>query len=238
MSTSKTQAKSGKKNESSSGSSGAQAKIGATATDAVDQVQDTVTGLGDQVKQQASNQLTSRLDTAAGGLDTAVKLLRAAGDQVRDQNTGVADSLTGMADRAETWSTSLREQDVDKLVEEARQVAQRQPMLFVTGAVALGFVGARFLKSSSKPQADSSSSGSGEAPASGTPDYSTSSSPAGSDVANTNPYPSAEENAALEASLDDPLTDDEMLALDDATSPDFTDPALGRTGFSTSTEDR
>lgn len=241
MSTSKTQSKSTKKNDrdTSSGSSGAQDKVSATATEAVDQVQDSVAGLGDQVKQQASSQLTSRLETAAGGLDMAVKLLRTAGEQVQEQDkTGVADSLNGMADRAETWSTSLREQDVDKLIEEAKQVAQRQPMLFVSGAVALGFLGARFLKSSSKPQEDSSSSGSDDASASDTPDKSTSASIAGSDFENTNPYPSAEENSALEASLNDPLTDDEMLALDDATAPGLSDPALGRTGFSTSTEDR
>lgn len=239
MSTSNTQSRSGKKSNSGSGSSDAQAKLGDSATEAVDQVQDTVSGLGDQVKQQASNQLTSRLETAAGGLDMAVKLLRTAGDQVREQDkAGVADSLTGMADRAEAWSTSLREQDVDKLIQEAKQVAQRQPMLFVSGAVALGFLGARFLKSSSQPQDGSSSTGSENASGPGMASGSNSSGSAGGHVENTNPYPSFEENAALDASLNSPMTEDEILALDEATSPDADDSSQGTTGYSTSTGDR
>lgn len=236
MSASQASSKSAKKNaqQNGSGQSGSQGAAGATANETVEQVQATVSGLGDQVKQQASNQLLSRLETAAGGLDTAAKLLRTAGDQVREQNTGVADSITGLADRVEGWSTSLREQDVDKLLDEARQVAQRQPALFVSGAVALGFLGARLLKSPSNQQGQSSSSSSEET---STPDSSissTSSSPAGSEFENTNPYPSAEENAALEASIDDAFAGDDVLGVDDPmTAPDLQDPLLDERGFTT-----
>lgn len=246
MSMSKSQSKSAKKTNDhnyGSGKSGTQGDMGATATETVDQVKDTVSGLGDQVKQQASNQLMSRLETAAGGLDMAVKLLRTAGETVKEQDkTGVADSMTGMADRIEGWSTSLREQDVDKLVEEAKQVAKRQPMLFVSGALALGFLGARFLRSSAAKQedeTDTSSSDTDDAYRSGRSDDFASSMPADSGVASTNPYPSAEENAALGSTFDDPLERDDTLAFDDPISVrDFDDPRRDTPGSGKSTEKR
>ncbi len=218
MASSAKSSKNKKDSSNSSGSSAAKADVGATATEAAEQVQDTVTGLTDQVKQQATSQLTSRLETVAGGFEMAVKLLRSASDQVREQDkTGVADSITGVADRVEGWSSSLREQDVDKLIEEAKQLAQRKPALFVSGATALGFLGARFLTSSAKKQEETSGSTSESGSSANSTSDSTSPSSSETDFDNTNPYPSAEENAALEASIEAPIVYDEMLVVDDTT---------------------
>lgn len=216
MATSKKSSKSTEKN-GSSGSS-ASDSVGATASEAVDQVQDTVTGLKDQVKEQASTQLTSRLETAAGGLETVAKLLRTAGDQVKDQDkAGIAGSITGFADRLEGWSSTLREQDVDKLVQEARTLAQSRPGVFVAGATALGFLGARFLTTSAKKQEEAASSTSESGSSSSSTDSTPATSTAGGEFDNTNPYPSAEENAALEASIEAPIEYDELVVVDDVT---------------------
>lgn len=222
MATSEKSSKSSKKDGSngSSGSSASDAGVGATASEAVDQVQDTVTGLKDQVKEQASTQLTSRLETAAGGIETVAKLLRTAGDQVKDQDrAGIAESINGFADRLEGWSGTLREQDVDKVVQEARTLAQTRPGVFVAGATALGFLGARFLTTSAKKQEQTSSSSNEGGPSSSESESTSSSmtSTAVSDFDNTNPYPSAEENAALEASIEAPIEYDELVVMDDVT---------------------
>lgn len=255
MATSEKQSKSAKnKSGNNSGQTASQTDIGSTATEAVGQVQETVSGLKDQVKETASNQLTSRLESVTGSLDTAVKLLRTAGDTVREQEkTGVADSITGVADRIEGWSTSLREQDVDKLIDETKQMAQKQPVLFVSGAVALGFLGARFLTSSAKKQEETSSVDSGESSSSETsapsmssstavtdmPDTSTSSVLADSEFDNTSPYPSVEENAAIDASLEAPFESEETMVFEEEIIiPEFDDSTLGTTGSKTSTEDR
>jgi len=201
-----------------------QGDVGATATEAAGQVQDTVSGLKDQVKQQASEQLSSRLETAVSGLEMAAKVLRTASDQVRQQEkTGIADSLSGFADRIEGWSTSLREQDVDKLIDETKQLAQRNPALFVGGATVLGFVGARFLTSSSKPQETPSSPGSStETSTSG---GSGTSQDAGTDVSSmdmgtsdfdaTGSYQTAEDLSPLGASIDETLGGDDITVIDD-----------------------
>lgn len=214
MSTRTPTSKSNKNKSNKSAASAAKAEVGASATEAVEQVQDSVSGLKDSVKEQASNQMTIRLDAAAGGLDMAVKLLRSASDQVREQEkTGVADSITSVADRLEGWSGSIRDQDVDKIVQESKQFAQRKPALFVAGATALGFLGARFLTmSAAKEQEATPEQGSSQ----GSDATSSTSSAVGTDFPNTSPYTSVEENAALEASVEAPGGEDVIL-VDDMT---------------------
>lgn len=126
----------------------------AAADEAAGQVQHMASGLGDQVRQQATAQVTNQKERAASGLEMGVQLLRQASEQVREQDQApIAGSIDGVANRVEQWSETLKSQDVSQLLDEARQVARAQPALFVGGALALGFLGVRFLKSS--PQEDS-----------------------------------------------------------------------------------
>ncbi len=245
--------------DDSSGQSQEQPDVAATATEAAGQVQETVVGLKDQVttqvKEQASTQLAARLESVTGTLDMATKLLRTAGDTVRDQEkTGVADTITGVADRLETWSSSIRDQDVDKLVDETKQLAQKQPLLFVAGAATLGFMGARFFASSAKKQeeqaakkqeeqsstdtsfstspspADVARSMSTLPPMTDMPDVPAASTPETTDFDYTNPYPSVEENAAIEASMEAPFGSEEVMVFEDEiVVPDFDDPTRGTT---------
>ena len=261
---------------SSSSDSGSDSGMMDTATDAAGQVQETIVGLKEQVttqvKEQASTQLMSRLETVTGTLDMATKLLRTASDTVRQQDkTGTADAITGVADRLEGWSSSIREQDVDKLIEETKQVAQKQPVLFVAGAATLGFLGARFFASSAKKQEEqaareSEKQASAEQDEQSSSDASFSSSPSPADVARsmatlppmtdmsdlpgssaqeasdldyTTAYPSVEENAAIEASMEAPFeSDDTMVFEDEIVVPDFDDAAKGTKGSSSGAGDR
>jgi hypothetical protein len=77
--------------------------------------------------------------------------LRETAQQLRkqDQTTmgGYADRA---ADRVERVSGYVRETDVDQMVDEARGFARRRPAIFLGSAATLGFLVARFLKSSSQ----------------------------------------------------------------------------------------
>jgi len=53
------------------------------------------------------------------------------------------------ADQIEQISDYLRDRNVEDFIDDAQDMARRQPALFVGGAFALGFLMARFLKSSS-----------------------------------------------------------------------------------------
>ncbi len=149
--------------DQSSSKSGNRSELGegdlsSAASEAAEKVQETVSGLGDQVRQQATDQVTTQKERVAGGLETVAQLLRQAGQQVREQDQApVAGSIDGVADRVEQWSDSIRMQDVSQLVDETKQLARRQPALFVGGALALGFLGVRFFKSS--PQGNTTTTG-------------------------------------------------------------------------------
>lgn len=57
-----------------------------------------------------------------------------------------------LASYSDALSEKLRDKDLNYFVDEARSISRRQPLLFVGGAIAAGFVLARFLRSSAAPQ--------------------------------------------------------------------------------------
>jgi len=102
---------------------------------------------GEQVKSQLANQKHE----AAQRLTPIQTALRETAQQLRKQGQGpVAGYADKTSDGVERVSGYLRETDVDEMVEEARGFARSRPGLFLGGALALGFLGARFLKSSSQ----------------------------------------------------------------------------------------
>lgn len=57
-----------------------------------------------------------------------------------------------LASYSDSLSEKLRDKDLNYFVDEARSISRRQPLLFVGGAIAAGFVLARFLRSSAAPE--------------------------------------------------------------------------------------
>jgi hypothetical protein len=65
------------------------------------------------------------------------------------------------ADQIDSFSRSLREKDVNELLDDAQQLARRQPALFIGGAFVLGLIGARFFKSSAQSNGSAGRYGNG-----------------------------------------------------------------------------
>ena len=65
-------------------------------------------------------------------------------------NAMMADYIHRAADGLERFSDAVRNRDVSSLMGEAEDFARRQPAVFIGGGVAVGFLLARFLKSSSE----------------------------------------------------------------------------------------
>jgi hypothetical protein len=111
---------------------------------------------GEQVKSQLANQKHE----ASQRLTPVQVALRETAQQLRKQGQApVAQYADKTSDQVERFSGYLRETEVDEMVEEARGFARSRPGLFLGGALALGFLGARFLKSSSQ---EAASGGNGE----------------------------------------------------------------------------
>jgi hypothetical protein len=119
------------------------------AAQVVDQAQGVAGQVAEQAKQQATSQLTSQKDRAVDGLVTVAQALRQTGQTLQQQEQGaVAGYVDQVAQRVESVTNYLRAHEVHEMVEDTQDLARRQPALFLTGALALGFIGARFLMSS------------------------------------------------------------------------------------------
>ena len=117
-------------------------------------------GIVNKVKEQATAQLSSQKDRATEGLGTVASAVRQTTQSLRDQqHDAVAGYVEQAADQIERFSERLKNKDVTELLNDAQQLARRQPAIFIGGAFALGLVGARFLKSSSKDDSDDYRSG-------------------------------------------------------------------------------
>ncbi len=122
-----------------------------TAGQVVDQAQEKVGQVVDQAKQQTTSLLASRKDQAADTLFTVAHALRQTGQQLREQEqapvAGLADQV---ATRVESVSGYLHGRDVRQIVEDTEDFARQRSAVFVGGALALGVLAARFLKSSKR----------------------------------------------------------------------------------------
>jgi hypothetical protein len=116
--------------------------------DVIGQAKQTAGQMVGQVKQQASVRLSSQFEQAAEGLSTASGTIRDVSQQLRENGQ---EPLAEIADRAahrvEYLSTYLRGKDLDALVMDVEHFARRQPQMFIAGALGLGMLAARFLKS-------------------------------------------------------------------------------------------
>lgn len=91
-------------------------------------------------------QQTDRAADQLGGVATA---LHKAADQLNSENSGTAAQYAEQAaGRVERVADLLRHSSLDDMVGEVEGFARRQPELFIGGAFALGFLAARFVKSS------------------------------------------------------------------------------------------
>ncbi|MCA1560064.1 MAG: hypothetical protein LC753_13025 [Acidobacteria bacterium] len=107
-------------------------------------------GIADRVRERASAQLTTQKERATDGLGTIAQAVRQSTQQLRNQqHETIAQYIEQAADQLERFSTRLKEKNVSELLNDAQQLARRQPALFIGGAFAVGLLGARFLKSSS-----------------------------------------------------------------------------------------
>ncbi|MDQ3654696.1 MAG: hypothetical protein M3457_06415 [Chloroflexota bacterium] len=160
-------------NRSEQDHSNSNVDLGAAATEASEQIQDQVSGLTHQVRQQATDQLVSQKERLVDTLDTVALLLHQAGEHADLQDKAM---LTGYVNKASgqlgQWSETLRERDVAQLLDDTVQFARRQPMLFFSGALAAGFAGARFLRSSTQqPETTSTPATDGESGTTDVPPY-------------------------------------------------------------------
>lgn len=107
--------------------------------------------MASQLKESSRTMFDQRKETAVGQVDNVTNVIRSTASQLHGQGQDqVAHYVEMLADQLETLSTRLREKDLDTLIDDVQGVARRAPGTFFIGAVAAGFLLARFIKSSSE----------------------------------------------------------------------------------------
>ncbi|MBA2410066.1 MAG: hypothetical protein H0V62_09960 [Gammaproteobacteria bacterium] len=135
-----------------------QASQGARRT--ADQVKQQARDAAQQAKTQADSMLGEQQQAAAGQLQGVAKALRKTAEQLDSQDQGpVARYAERAADSLDSLGDKLRDRDIDSLAAQVQDFARQQPGVFLGGAVAAGFLVARFLKSSARDESPSSAPG-------------------------------------------------------------------------------
>jgi hypothetical protein len=134
------------------------ADTGGSATDQVnDQVrdkaqlaQDKTRGAFGQARGRLRGQVDQRSTQAGDQVQSAAQDVRKVAEQLRGQGKETpARVAEQVADRAESFSSYLRDADGERLLGDVEAFARRQPWLVAAGGLALGFAASRFLKASS-----------------------------------------------------------------------------------------
>ncbi len=117
----------------------------------VDAMRERVGPIAAQVKEQASTMTQQQMTSAAEGLDSAAGTINAVGDRLRENNLGELSQYTDLAaeqiEKAAAW---LRTTTPEEIAHDIEDFAKKQPAVFVAGALALGLIGVRFLRSATQ----------------------------------------------------------------------------------------
>jgi vacuolar-type H+-ATPase subunit H len=120
-----------------------------TASGVVSQAKEAAAGVVGQAQETVQPQIESQKEKAVSQLGGLADAVRQTSQQLhsKDQH-GLANVVEQSAERVDKLAGYLRVRDFNQLVGDVERYSRREPALFVGGALALGFIAARFLKSS------------------------------------------------------------------------------------------
>jgi ElaB/YqjD/DUF883 family membrane-anchored ribosome-binding protein len=124
---------------------------GADQSSAVDQAKSEAGRLTQAARSRTMSYLEERKSLLAENVGGMASAARSAAEQFDEHgNRAVADYIQRAADGLERFSDAVRHRDVSSLMGDAEDFARRQPAVFIGAGVAVGFMLARFLRSSSE----------------------------------------------------------------------------------------
>jgi len=105
----------------------------------------------DTAREQGFSWLADQKIQASGTLETAAKALTEIGRRLEQDGQGpIGQSLSMAGEKIDQFSRTLKEREVNELYAEVEDFARRQPVYFFGGALVLGVLAARFLKSAAQ----------------------------------------------------------------------------------------
>lgn len=130
---------------------GARAQIREVKDQVVDQAKDTFR----RARDSATSSLSSSRHETADRMNGIASAFRRTSESLRSENQERVANLTDtLAEQVERFSSYLRDHDLKDVRNDAENLARRQPAIAIGAALALGMLGARFLKSSQRNNRD------------------------------------------------------------------------------------
>lgn len=111
-------------------------------------VRDRASNLKRRLQQDGKDKIESGKRAAADQIAEIADAIDIAGAQLDQSQPTLANYASRLADGVGTLATRLREDSIEDLYRDIRQVATRHPGMFLLGSAALGLVVARFMKAS------------------------------------------------------------------------------------------
>lgn len=140
---------------------GADAPFTEQVKDQVKQQTQQVVQQGQQYAGQAVDLLSTRVKTAlsqqkdhlATGVIDVAQIVKQSGDDLRGKGLGSLASpyIDQAAQKLADFGTTAQQKDIDEVIRDTENFARLKPAAFVGIATLVGFVAARFLKSSGQP---------------------------------------------------------------------------------------
>ena len=110
-----------------------------------------------QARDSATSSLNQSRNRAADSIGSIASAVRSTGERLRSENqTGVADLTDSLADQVERLSSYLRSRDLRGARDDLERFARQQPAVAIGVALAIGMLGARFIKSSQRGSSEGS----------------------------------------------------------------------------------
>lgn len=100
---------------------------------------------------KAKSALTEQKDVLAKGFTDTAQILKQNSDSFRQQGVGafVGPYIDQAVQKLTDVGTTIQNKEIEEVIRDTEQFGRTQPGWFLTAAVLLGFLAARFLKSSS-----------------------------------------------------------------------------------------
>lgn len=124
-----------------------------TTAEVKQQIKEVVSDATTSVQAQAGEAIEGQKRAAADRIGSIAGALREVGQKLDDSDESkLAEVTVGLAGELDQFANRLRDRELGMLLSDAKHLAQRRPELFVTGALAAGFLLGRFLRSSGRSQ--------------------------------------------------------------------------------------
>lgn len=125
----------------------------------IDEGREKVHELSDRAGEMARSRADQERERVVNGIRVVADALRRGGDNLTGEREQYRPLLSSAADRVEGFTDYLDSHNIDALSDDVRRFARDHTPAFLAGAFALGFAGARFLKSSGAEAARARSGG-------------------------------------------------------------------------------